>query len=44
MADANKPKGTSQEDKVPKPNKSNTASKGMAERPKGGARGGAGRG
>jgi hypothetical protein len=39
MASANKSKGTSEEGKVPRPDKSNTASKGMAERPKGGAAG-----
>ena len=35
MASAGKPKGTSEEDKVSKPDKHNTASKGMAEIPKG---------
>lgn len=39
MASANRPKGESEEGKVPRPDKSNTASKGMAERPKGGASG-----
>ena len=39
MATANKPKGEGEEDKVPRPDKSSTASKGMAERPKGGASG-----
>lgn len=39
MADANSPKGTSQERKTPSDAKSDTASKGMAERPKGGASG-----
>ncbi len=35
MASAGKPKGTSQEDKVARPDKSNTASKGMASQEKG---------
>ena len=35
MASANKPKGTGEQGKVPRPDKSNTASKGMAEKPKG---------
>ena len=35
MPDAGKPKGTGEERKVPYPNKSNTASKGMAEHEKG---------
>lgn len=39
MADAGKPKGTGEEGKVPRPDKSNTASKGMAETPKGGSSG-----
>ena len=39
MADANKSKGTSEQGKVSRPDKSNSASKGMAERPKGGSSG-----
>jgi hypothetical protein len=35
MASAGKPKGTNQEDKVHAPDKHNTASKGMAELPRG---------
>lgn len=35
MAAAGKPKGTSEEGKVSKPDKHNTASKGMAEAPRG---------
>ncbi len=37
MADANKPKGTSEEGRVSKADKHNTASKGMAEHVRGGA-------
>lgn len=39
MATADRPKGEGEEGKVPRPDKSNTASKGMAERPKGGSAG-----